>query len=97
MKEPVETDFTVTRDGAGVSVTFKPTDSHYSFTLLADPNDIARFGPLSHDCLVRHGKTGDTGEYPSESVLAVARRLAERACGILSPRLRPFVAMGLTF
>ena len=79
MKEPVEKDFIVTRVGAGVLVSFKPTDSHYSFNLLADPEDIARTGPLGPDVRVRHAKTGDTGEYPSNSVLALARRLAERA------------------
>ena len=79
MKEPVENDFIVTRVGAGVNVTFKPTNSHYSFNLLADPKDVVRFGPLSQDVRVRHAKTGDTGEYPSESVLAMARQLAEKA------------------
>ncbi len=79
MKEPVESDFAVTREDASVSVTFNPTDSHYSFNLLADPKDISRFGPLSQDVRVRHGATGDTGEYRSDSVLALARRLAESA------------------
>jgi len=29
-----------------VSVLFKPSDSHYGFGRLADPEDIARYGPL---------------------------------------------------
>lgn len=83
MKSPADSDFTVTRnDDSGVSVVFKPTDSHYDFRLLADANDIARFGPLSGDVLVRHGgKTGDTGEYSDSDVMATARRLALAAVG----------------
>jgi hypothetical protein len=79
MKQPVESDFTVTKSGGGISVTFKPSDSHSSFNLLADAADIARHGPLSSDVRVRHGATGDTGDYPSDSVLAMARKLAESA------------------
>jgi hypothetical protein len=49
-----------------VSVTFKPSDSDYNFGRLADPEDIARYGPLSQPPNVRHGNTGDTGDYPPE-------------------------------
>jgi hypothetical protein len=41
-----------------VSVMFKPTDSCYNFGRLADPEDIARYGPLSRSPNVRHAKTG---------------------------------------
>ena len=61
-----------------VSVLFKPSDSHYSFGRLADPEDIARFGPLSSPN-VRHGNTGDTGDYPPEEVAQMAHSLAVKA------------------
>ena len=79
MKNPVESDFTVTREDGGVHVVFGPTDSHYDFRFLANAEDIARFGPLSADVIVRHGKTGDTGPYMDDDVLMMARRLAEKA------------------
>jgi hypothetical protein len=46
MKQPNEYDFTVSKSEAGIDVTFKPSDSHYSFNLLADAADIARYGRL---------------------------------------------------
>ena len=57
MKQPIESDFDVRNHDAGVDVTFKPTDSQYSFVLLADRRS------LSPQASVRHGKTGDTGDY----------------------------------
>ena len=33
MKQPIESDFDVRNHDAGVDVTFKPTDSQYSFVL----------------------------------------------------------------
>src|ERR1700722_8078655 len=56
MKSPMDVDFVVTRKDGGVHAVFKPTDSHYDFRFLADAEDIARFGPLSSDVIVRHGK-----------------------------------------
>jgi hypothetical protein len=79
MKQPVESDFAVTRNDSGVHVVFTPTDSHYDFRLLADAEDIARFGPLSGDVIVRHSKTGDTGPYMEHDVLTMARQLAGKA------------------
>jgi hypothetical protein len=70
--------FFVTRRDSGVSVVFTPTDSHYDFRFLADPEDIAEFGLLSGDVMVRHGKTGDTGKYIESELLSEARRLAEK-------------------
>lgn len=60
-------------------VLFAPTNSHYSFRFLADPEDITRFGPLSPDVLYRHAKTGDTAPYFEAEVLSAARRLATEA------------------
>ena len=73
MKQPIESDFDVRNHDAGVDVTFKPTDSQYSFVLLADR------GSLSPRASVRHGKTGDTGDtgdYASGDVEATAFRVA---------------------
>ena len=57
MKQPIETDFDVRNHDAGVDVTFRPTESQYSFVLLAHR------GSLSPGASVRHGKTRDTGDY----------------------------------
>jgi hypothetical protein len=51
---------------------FKPSDSYYNFGRLADPEDIARDGPLSQSPSVKHGNTGDTGDYPPEEVAQMA-------------------------
>ena len=51
MKQPIESDFDVRNHDAGVDVTFKPTESQYSFVLLADR------GSLSPRASVRHRKT----------------------------------------
>ena len=58
MKQPIETDFDVRSHDAGVNVTFRPTESQYSFVLLAGRRS------LSPRASVRHGKTGDTGDMP---------------------------------
>jgi hypothetical protein len=79
MKHPSPSDFTVEAKEAHVSVIFKPSDSHYNFGRLADPEDIARYGPLSRSSNVRHRKTGDTGEYPENEVAQMAHTLAVKA------------------
>ena len=80
LKRPASTDFSVKVSDAGVEVTFHPTQSYYSFSRLADAEDIARHGHLSDDVRVRHGgATGDTAEYDSHEVLAEASRLASGA------------------
>jgi hypothetical protein len=79
MKHPTPSDFTVEVSEAHVSVVFKPTDSDYSFGRLADPDDIARYGPLSRSPNVRHGATGDTGDYPPDEVAELALTLAVKA------------------
>jgi hypothetical protein len=73
------TDFIVNVEESHVSVIFKPSDSHYSFGRLADPEDIVRHGPLSQSPNVRHAKTGDTGDYPPEEVAQKAHSLAVKA------------------
>jgi hypothetical protein len=79
MKDPTPSDFIVNVEESHVSVIFKPSDSHYSFGRLADPEDIVRHGPLSQSPNVRHAKTGDTGDYPPEEVAQKAQSLAVKA------------------
>jgi len=86
MKRPTESDFEINVTGAGVEVIFKPTKSHYSYNRLVDQKDIARFGPIS-PARVRHaGATGDTGDYSSHDVEAMALRLAADAVSRASRR-----------
>ena len=85
MKQPTPSDFLVEVKEAYVSVFFKPSDSHYSFGRLADPEDIARYGPLSQSPNVREGKTGDTVIYPSDEVAAWRTPWPSRRSQPLSP------------
>ena len=76
MKYATENDFEVTEEDGGITVLFKPTQSHYRFRRLADPKEIDRFGPLS-PARVRHaGHSGDTGEYRPDQVFKMASSLA---------------------
>ena len=79
MRHPTPADFIVDVKESHVSVIFKPSDSYYSFGRIADPQDIARHGSLSRSPNVRHAKTGDTGDYPSEEVAQMAHSLAVKA------------------
>jgi hypothetical protein len=79
MKQPTPADFTVNVKESSVSVIFRPSNSEYNFGRLADPEDIARYGPLSQRPNVRHGNTGDTGDYPPEEVAQMAHSLAVKA------------------
>jgi hypothetical protein len=45
MKHPVRGDFDTAVTEAGVNVTFKPTNSIYTFYRLARSDDVARLGP----------------------------------------------------
>jgi hypothetical protein len=83
MRHPTPSDFIVKVNESYVNVIFKPTDSDYNFGRLADPEDIARYGPLSRSPNVRHGNTSDTGDYPPEEVARMAHSLAVKA--ITSP------------
>jgi hypothetical protein len=76
MKHPTPSDFIINVEESHVSVIFKPSNSDYNFGRLADPEDIARFGPLSSPN-VRYGR--DTGDYPSEEVAQMAHSLAVKA------------------
>ena len=75
MKHPTPSDFIVKVEESHVSVIFKPSNSDYYFGRLVDPEDIARFGPLSSPNL----RYRDTGDYPSEEVAQMAHSLAVKA------------------
>jgi hypothetical protein len=47
MKHPVRGDFDTAVTEAGVNVTFKPTNSIYTFYRLAGSDGVARLGPVS--------------------------------------------------
>jgi hypothetical protein len=70
MKKPVKRDFDVKVNEADVEVTFKPTNSSYTFARLADRNSLSNFPN------VRHAMTGDTDDYVESEVRAMAFSLA---------------------
>lgn len=83
MKRPVRSDFDTTVTEMGVIVTFKPTNSIYSFLRLADTHDIARFGPVSLSS-IRHGEpSGDTVGYASDEVQGMAQRIASEVAALV--------------
>ena len=55
MNHPVRNDFDTAVTEAGVTVTFKPTNSIYSFYRLAESEDIARLGLISLGRVPTHG------------------------------------------
>jgi hypothetical protein len=79
MRHPVRSDFETAVSEAGVTVTFKPTRSIYSFYRLADSEDIARLGPVSFTGVRNAGASGDTEDYPSDEVAKMAQRIASEA------------------
>jgi hypothetical protein len=76
MKHPVTGDFDAAVSEAGVTVTFKPTNSIYSFYRLAEGGDVARLGPLAAGAVSHVGPSGDTADYPPDEVQAMAQRIA---------------------
>jgi hypothetical protein len=81
MPQPREADFNIELLDGGVRVTFRPTASEFTYRQLADPDDIAREGPLSRPPNARHAQTGDTGGYDEREVEALAFKLAFEALG----------------
>jgi hypothetical protein len=72
---------------AGVNVTFKPTNSIYSFYRLAESDEVARLGPVSLGPVRHAGPSGDTEDYPSNEVQDMAQRIAlELAASVWSVR-----------
>jgi hypothetical protein len=76
MKHPVRSDFDTAVTEAGMNVTFKPTNSIYSFYRLAESEDVARLGPVSLERVRHAGRSGDTEDYPSDEVQDMAHRIA---------------------
>ncbi len=76
MKHPVKSDFDTAVTEAGVNVTFRPTNSIYSFYRLADSEDVARLGPVSLERVRYAGPNGDTEDYPADEVQHMAQRIA---------------------
>ena len=76
MKHPIRGDFDTAVTEAGVNVTFKPTNSIYSFYRLAESEDVARLGPVSLGPVRHAGPSGDTEDYPSDEVQDMAQRIA---------------------
>ena len=79
MMHPVKGDFDISVNEAGVTVTFKPTNSIYSFYRLAGIDDIARLEPASHQNVRHAGPSGDTADYPADEIQAMAQQIASEA------------------
>jgi hypothetical protein len=79
VKSPKQADFDVSVEESGVHVTFRPTDSHYSFYRLVDVEDIERHGPVSLSRIRHANKSGDTAGYIASEVQEMAIRLATSA------------------
>jgi hypothetical protein len=78
MKHPSPCDFMVDVTDTHVKIMFKPSGRSYTFGRLADPEDIARYGPLARR-LETPGGSSDTGEYPEDEVARMAYTLAVKA------------------
>jgi hypothetical protein len=76
----VRTDFYAVVTEAGVSVTFKPTNSVYSFYKLADGKDIGRLGPISFAGVLHAGHNA-TEDYSPDKVQDMAQRIASEFVG----------------
>jgi hypothetical protein len=89
MKQPVSSDFDTAVTEEGVNVTFKPTNSLYSFYRLAESEDVARLGPVSLGPVRHAGPNGDIEDYPFDEVQDMAQRIAsEVAASVWSGRGR---------
>ena len=74
MTHPARSDFATVVTEAGVSVTFKPTNSTYTFYRLRAGKDVARLGPVGFSGVQHAGR--NTGDYPADEVQAMAQRIA---------------------
>jgi hypothetical protein len=79
-RKPRETDFEITVSEAEVAVMFWPTRSLYAFSRFTSARDVAEFGPVSPDPVVRHAsRSGGTRHFMAAEVQAMAFRLAAAA------------------
>ena len=93
MKHSVRSDFHTVVTEAGVSVTFKPTNSVYSFCRLADANDIGRLGSISFAGVV-HAEHNTTEDYSPDEVQDLAQRIASEFVGsVWFEERSPFVGI----
>jgi hypothetical protein len=76
MNHPVRSDFATAVVEAGVTVTFKPTKTIFSFYRLADSDDITRLSTVSQASVRYAGASGDTEDYASDEVQAMAQQIA---------------------
>jgi hypothetical protein len=76
MNHPVRSDFATAIAESGLTVTFKPTKSIFSFYRLANSDDIARLGAVSLSGVRHAGASGDTADYPADEVQAMAQQVA---------------------
>ena len=76
MKRPVRSDFDTAVTETEVRVTFKPTNSIYSFLRLAGTHEIARVGPVSLGSVRPTRSSGDTKGYACDEVQDMAQRIA---------------------
>ena len=79
-KHPVRTDFHTVVTEAGVSVTFKPTNSVYSFCRRTDGYDIGCLGSISF-AGVLHAGYNTTEDYSPDEVQDLAQRIASEFVG----------------
>jgi hypothetical protein len=82
-KHPARSDFHTVVTEAGITVTFKPTNSIYSFYRLAGSNEIARIGPVSYAGVQHAGH--NTEDYPADEVQNLAQRIASELAASIWP------------
>jgi hypothetical protein len=80
MKHPARSDFHTVVTEAGVSITFKPTNSTYRFYRVADNYPVSCAG-------VQHGGH-DTEDYPSDEVQDMAQQIASEHARSIWPGIR---------
>jgi hypothetical protein len=74
MKHPARSDFATVVTEAGVSVTFKPTNSLYTFYRPTAGEDVARLGSVVFAGVQHAGR--NTGDYGPDEVQVMAQRIA---------------------
>ena len=87
MRHPVRSDFDTAMTDAGVNVTFKPTNSIYSFHRLPESGDVTRLGSVSSGVCPAEPR-GYTEDYLSDEVQnhGAARGVRSRRVGLVSSR-----------
>ena len=87
-RHPVRSDFHAVVTEAGVNVTFKPTNSVYSFYRRADAQDVGCLGPILFAGVLHAGR--NTEDYSPDKVQELAQRIAsELAKSVCFQERRP--------